>query len=184
MDREAKLHALRQIAILMNEGALLPLLSFFAGRLDKVRFVKDLTDAGVGVHLSTNMRLWPRIPFRAEIDGRQVNNPIAFIEQMALRDDDLFVRVEVGTDEAPSWLEPVLEEYAQGRRDALETSIDQIRDKIDLALDAYRTASDALDEADSEHRKYLKFVLEKAKEDMRTLNARLDELERMVGKVE
>ena len=76
----------------------------------------------------------------------------------------------------------MLESFVPDHRSALEASIEQIREKIDLALDAYRTASEGLDSADEEERTYLKFVLEKAKEDMRQLNAQLAELESKIGK--
>lgn len=181
MDRKVKLNVLRQLAMTIGDPMMAPTLSFLAGRLDQVHFVHDLEGANVAVTLSPGTRLWPRVPFRAEIDNSPVNHPIAFIERMALRDDDIFVRVEFGALDIPPWYEEALVEGAVDPRAQLEESIDQIRDKIDLALDAYRTASESFDEASEEERKYLRFVLEKAKSEMRALNAQLNDLEMKLG---
>lgn len=182
MSRAAKLNALRQIAMTAGEPSLIPILSFLAGRLDHVHFVEDVGEAEVFVHLSLNQRLWPRLPFRAQVDGANINNPIMFIDIVALRDVDVYVRLDLGLGEPPQWYTDVLETIVPDHRSALEASIDQIREKIDLALDAYRTATEGLDTAGEEERAYLKFVVEKAKADMRALNSQLSELESKIGK--
>ena len=184
MDRSAKLNALRQIAMTFAEGPLIPVLSFFAGRLDGIRFVRETEGAAVSVYLSSNMRLWPHIPFRAVIDGTPVNNPIAFIEKMALRDDPIYIHVEFGAGGVPKWYRDVLEEGVVDERLRMETRIEEIRRKIDLALDAYRTANDVAHTADEEEQKYLRFVLNKAKDEMRELNQKLNELETLLGRRE
>src|SRR5690606_36038445 len=109
MDRPAKLNALRQIAMTFAEGPLIPVLSFFAGRLDGIRFVEETEGAAVSVHLSSNKRLWPHIPFRATVDGEPVNNPIAFIDKVSLRDDPIYVRVDFGVTGIPKWYQDVVE---------------------------------------------------------------------------
>ena len=184
MDRKAKLNVLRHLAMSMGDPMMAPLLSFFAGRLDRVHFVSDLEGAGVAVTLSPGARLWPRVPFRAEIDGHPVPHPIAFIEQMALRDDQTYIKVDFGVQEAPPWYRQVVRDAVMDPRHQLEESIDQIRSKIDLALDAYRTANEALEKATEEERKYLRFVLDKAKSEMRELNMQLNSLEMKLGRVE
>lgn len=181
-SRAAKLNALRQIAMTAGEPGLVPVLAFLAGRLDHVHFVEDVGQADVSIHISLNQRLWPRLPFRAQVDGAAIHNPIMFIDIVALKNVDVYVRVDLGMNEPPQWYTDVLESFVPDHRSALEASIEQIREKIDLALDAYRTASEGLDSADEEERTYLKFVLEKAKEDMRQLNAQLAELESKIGK--
>ncbi len=181
MDRKVKLNVLRQLAMSMGDQMMVPILSFLAGRLDHVHFVRELEGATVAVTLSPGARLWPRVPFRAEIDGESVNHPVAFIEKLALRDDDILIRVEFGALEAPQWyLDAVADDVVDPRRH-LEESIDQLRSKIDFALDAYRTANEAFADADDDERKYLRFVLDKAKTEMRTLNAQLNELEMKLG---
>lgn len=184
MGRSAKLNALRHIAMTMGDGTLIPVLSFLAGRLDRVHFVRDLEGADVWIHLSGSMRLWPRTPFRASIDGAAIHNPITFIDIAALRDDDVYVRVDLSSDEAPEWYRNVLEDEVQDPKARIQASIEQVRDKTNLALDAYRTASEALDAADEDQRKYLTFVLETAKEEMRALNAQLTQLENSLNRTE
>mgnify|MGYP001362140749 CR=1 FL=1 len=185
MDRQVKLNALRNVAMAMGEAAapLGPLLGFFAGRIDGVRFVKDDSDASLYVYLATASRLWPKLPFRAKIDGEAVNNPFAFIERAALRDDPIEVKVDFGVDAVPEWYEAAVERSADPR-EALHESIEQIRRKIDLALDVYRTASEARVTASEEEQAYLRFVLEKAKAEMRELNLRLTRLEEQLSGVE
>ena len=182
MNRAAKLNALRQIGMSAGEPGLIPLLAFFAGRLDRVHFVEDVGEAEVAVHLSLNQRLWPKLPFRSQVDGATITNPIMFIDIVALRDVDVYIRVDLGVVDPPEWYTDVLETFVPDHRSALEVSIEQIREKIDLALDAYRTASEGLGTTDEEGRTYLKFVVEKAKADMRALNAQLSELESKIGK--
>lgn len=184
MSRAAKLNALRQIAMTAGEPSLIPVLSFLAGRLDQVHFVEDTGEAEVSIHLSLNQRLWPRLPFRAQVDGAAIHNPIMFIDIVALRDVDVYVKVDLGVKDPPQWYTDVLETVVPGHTSALEASIEQIRQKIDLALDAYRTASDGLAEAGEEKRAYLKFVVEKAKAEMRLLNAQLSQLESKIGRIE
>lgn len=184
MSRAAKLNALRQIAMTAGEPSLIPVLSFLAGRLDQVHFVEDVGQAEVSIHLSLNQRLWPRLPFRAQVDGAVIHNPIMFIDIVALRDVDVYIRVDLGVKDPPRWYTDVLENIVPGHKSALEASIEQIREKIDLALDAYRAASDGLAAADEEKRSYLKFVVEKAKAEMRLLNAQLAELESKIGRAE
>lgn len=180
MDRAAKLTALRNIGMTIGDASVIPVLSFLAGRLDTIHFVPEVDDARVWVHFSINTRLWPRVPFRAQVDQTPVNHPIALIEWLALRDDPIHIRTDVAGD-PPEWLAAVLEEEALSPREALEASIQGIREKIDLALDAYRAANEAFPEADEEERRYLSYVLGQAKEEMKALNAQLNELERQVG---
>jgi len=184
MDRKVKLNVLRHLAMSMGDQMMVPILSFMAGRLDRIHFVRNLEGAKVAVTLAPGARLWPKVPFRAEIDGAPVPHPIAFIESLALRDDDILIRVDFPALETPKWYQDALEDDPTDPRDQLEESIDQIRAKIDLALDAYRTASEALDEATEEKRQYLRFVLEKAKTDMRALNSQLSALEMKLGLTE
>lgn len=178
MDRQVKLNALRHVAVAMGDGAapLGPLLGFFAGRIDGVRFVDEESDADLFVHLATASRLWPKVPFWAKVDGEAINNPFAFIERAALRDDLIDVRVDFGVEPAPEWYQAAVEESVDPR-EALHDSIEQIRKKIDLALDVYRTASEARLSASEEDQRYLRFVLEKAKAEMRELNHQLTRLE-------
>lgn len=168
----------------MAEGPLIPVLSFLAGRLDGIKFVEETEGAAVSVYLSSNTRLWPHLPFRAMVDGMPINNPIAFIDKVSLRDDPIYIRVDFGALGKPKWYEEIVEEGVTDPRRQMETRIDEIREKIDLALDAYRTANEAIDGASEEDQQYLRFVLSKAKEDMRTLNQKLTELETRLGRRE
>lgn len=180
MGRSAKLNALRHIAMTLGEGSLIPLLSFMAGRLDRIHFVKQLEGAKQWVHLSGNLRLWPRTPFRAQIDGADIQNPITFIDIAALRDDELFVKVDLATNHEPEWYRDVLEDEPEDPKTRLQDSMNEVREKTNLALDAYRTANEEISGAGEDEKEYLVFVLEQAKEDMRTLNAELSRLETLI----
>jgi len=116
VQRATKLNALRHIAMAAGDPGLIPVLAFLAGRLDRVHFVEDLGEAEVAVHLSLNRRLWPRTPFRSQVDGATITNPIMFIDIVALRDVDVFVRVDLGLASLPSGTRTSSSRLCQGRR--------------------------------------------------------------------
>lgn len=173
-----KLDALRHIGMAMHaDGAVLPLLAFFAGRLDRVHFVSDLEGARVAVQLAVSPRIWPRVPFRGTIDGVTITHPLAFIERCALRDDDIYVQVTFGGGMAPEWYQNVVEEGVADQRHYVEAAMEKVRQEIDTALDLYRTANEAMESAEGEELRYLQFALRKAQEDIRYLSGRLREME-------
>lgn len=178
MDREEKLQALRHIGMTMQaDVVVVSVLSFLAGRLDRVHFVADVEGASIAAYFSLHSRLWPRVPFRAEIDGTPVSHPLAFIERAALRDEDVYVQVDFAGSDPPEWYKAVLEESVQDARQYIEASMARVRSQIDMALDVYRTANDALVQADEEKQAYLRFALQRARDDIKSLSSRLQELE-------
>lgn len=186
MDRAQKLAALRHVGMAMQgDPAVISLLAFFAGRLDRVHFVSDLEGAGYAVTLSVSPRIWPRIPFRATIEGMPVPHPLAFIERAALDDEDIYVKVDFGAAEPPEWYRAVMETEVQDPRQYVEAAMRRVRQEIDLALDVYRTASEALEAnpGDEEHREYLRFALRNAREEIRTLSGRLEKMEAQLGQI-
>lgn len=184
MDRGKKLAALRHLGIAMQaDGHILPLLAFFAGRLDRIHFVSRLDGANLAVNLSVSPRIWPRVPFRALIDGAPVAYPLAFIERAALRDDDIYIKVDFGTLEPPQWYRDVLQEEVADPRSYVEEAIRRVRQEIDLALDVYRTASEALESASEGEREFLRFALRNAREEIRTLSSQLESMENQLERI-
>lgn len=184
MGRAQKLSALRHIAVAMQaDGALVPLFAFLAGRLDQVHFVTDLEGANLAIHLSVAPRVWPRVPVRITIDGAAVHHPLAFIERAALRDDDIYVRVDFGVVDPPEWYQDVLEGGVQDPRHYVEAAIQRVRQEIDLALDVYRTASEMMASTNDEDREYLRFALQKAQGDIRALSGRLQAMEEELERI-
>lgn len=185
MERADKLAALRHLGMAMQaEGAVLPVLAFLAGRLDRVHFVNDLEGASLAVQLSVAPRIWPRVPFRATVDGTPVHHPLAFIERAALRDDDVYVRADFGAAEPPPWYRAVLQEGVEDPRHYVEVAMQRVRQEIDMALDVYRTANELMDSADEEDRAYLRFALEKAQADIRALSSRLEMMQMQLSRTE
>ncbi len=182
VDRQKKLDALRRIAMMMRaEGPLLVLFGFLAGVLDRLTFVRDLDGATAAVHLSLDSRIWPRLPFRGQIDGKPVPHPIAFVDMMAVRDDDLYVRVDFPLGTEPGWYRELCQDGVKDRRTRLEEAVAKVRQRIDLALDVYRTAKPMLESASDEERQQLQFVVQTAREEIQSLSRQLSELEAQLG---
>lgn len=182
VDRQAKLEALRRIAMAMRpDGPLLVLFGFLAGAADRMEFVRDLEGAAVSVQLSLDSRVWPRVPFRGHVDGQMVLHPIAFVDLVALRDDEIYVRVDFPWGHEPEWYRQAASDGVKSRRQRLEEAVASLRRRIDFALDVYRTARPLLEQSTQEERRRLQFVLETARQEIQTLSRQLSELEAQMG---
>ena len=178
MDRARKLEVLRRVAMVLRpEGPLLVLFGFLAGRLDRVHFVRSLEGAGVAIQLSADSRIWPRVPFRGRVGEETVLNPIAFVDLVATRDDDLYVRVDFPYGDEPGWYREVAQDAPQDWRASLEEATLRVRERIDFALDAYRAAAPLVEKATGEERRRLQFVLETARTEIQGLSRQLSELQ-------
>lgn len=185
VDRQTKLETLRRIAMILRpDGPLLVLFGFLAGVLDRLEFVRDLEGAPVAVQLSLDSRVWPRVPFRGHINGEMVLNPIAFVDLAALRDDEVYVRADFPWGHEPDWYRQVASEAVKGRRQRLEEAVAALRERIDFALDVYRTAKPLLESSTEEERRRLQFVLQTARQEIQTLSRQLSELEAQLGRRE
>ncbi len=183
MDRQTRLDVLRRVAMMLRpEGPLLVLFGFLAGRIERVIYVRRLDEAPVGVHLSADSRIWPRIPFRARVDGETILNPIAFVDLMALRDDDIYVRVDFPWGEEPPWYREAAQDGAQDRRTVLEQAASRVKERIDFALDVYRVAAPLVQGASEEERRRLQFVLETARSEIQSLSRQLSELQALLAR--
>ncbi|HEY8425492.1 MAG TPA: hypothetical protein VIK73_05705 [Limnochordales bacterium] len=178
VDRQAKLEALRRIAMMLRpDGPMLVLFGFLAGAVDRLEFVKDLEGAAVGVQLSLDSRVWPRVPFRGHVDGQVILHPIAFVDLVAGRDDEVYVRVDFPWGHEPGWYGEVAADGVKSRRQRLEEAVASLRRRIDFALDVYRTARPLLDNSTEEERRRLQFVLQTARQEIQSLSRQLSELE-------
>lgn len=178
MDRTRKLEVLRRIAMVLRpEGPLLVLFGFLAGRLERLFFVRSLEGATVAVHLSADSRIWPRVPFRGRVGDDQILHPIAFVDLVATRDDDIYVKVDFPYSGEPDWYREVLTDVPQDWRATLEQATLRVRERIDFALDVYRTAAPLVEKATGEERKRLQFVIETARAEIQGLSRQLSELQ-------
>lgn len=184
MERQKKLDALRRIAMIMRpDGALLVLFGFLAGCLDRVEFVRDLEGASTAVQLSLDSRVWPRVPFRGHINGEMILNPIAFVDLAALRDDAVYVRTDFPWGQEPEWYRAVAHDAVKGRRALLEEAVARLRQRIDFALDVYRTARPLLEHSSEEEHRRLQFVVQTARQEIQALSRQLAELEAELGEL-
>ena len=178
MDRARKLEVLRRVAMVLRpEGPLLVLFGFLAGRLDRVHFVRSLEGASTAVHLSVDSRIWPRVPFRGRVGDEQILHPIAFVDLVAPRDDDIYVKVDFPYGEEPGWYREVVFDAPQDWRATLEQATMRVRERIDFALDVYRAAAPLVEKATGEERKRLQFVIETARAEIQGLSRQLSELQ-------
>ncbi|WP_324717025.1 hypothetical protein U7230_01730 [Carboxydochorda subterranea] len=176
--RQEKLEALRHVAMLMRpDGPLLVLFGFLAGRIDQVEFVRNLEGVAVAVQLSLDGRIWPRVPFRGRVQEEPILNPVAFVDLVALRDDEIYVRVDFPWGQEPEWYARVAQDSAVDRKERLAGAIERIRQRIDFALDVYRTAQPLIAGSSEEERRRLQFVVQTARDEIQALSRQLSELE-------
>jgi hypothetical protein len=182
IDRRAKWIAIRNYAASapMDVGRV-AILSFLAGRLDQVHFVRDLEGARVALRLTNPRRLVvPGPPFQAVVDGVPVPNPMLFIAAMAERDDAIYVRLDFDGAEEADWYQAVLEEGAGRAGRAAEEDprwrIDLLRERVNHALDVYRECRRLLDEGHPEREAELRFFLDMARTEMADLSREIREL--------
>lgn len=180
MERQReKVVALMHLArMLPNHPALMMLIGFLAGRLDRVRFVARLEDAdpaGVRVLITTpHARIWTGRWFRGWIGQAEVPEPGTLISALVDRDADIHLALDVGP--RPAWLEAVIApaptEEPEDPRDRLE----ELRQRVDQVLDIYNECRRQLDQGDRERERELRFFLDLARREVEELGREIQRI--------
>ena len=157
------------------------LLGFLAGRLDRLHFVRSLEGAPVAVRLAAGRRrLWPGSPFEATVRGVPVPAPGLFVAALCDSDDDICVQIELDDLAELVWFRDLLvDAYADlrgGPQRRLDESIDQVRGRIDDALDIYRECRRVLEDEPGEREGHLRFFLKMAESEIEGLSRQLTTL--------
>ncbi|MBE3589902.1 MAG: hypothetical protein IMW98_03630 [Firmicutes bacterium] len=181
-SRRDKLNAILQLALRVPpDPALHLLLGFFAGNLERVHFVRSLEGAEVAVRLAFGRRqVWPSSPFQAVVRNVPVPLPAALISALAETDDPIAVQVELDGIEGAVWYRKVLhEDLAEATvppRERAKEAMEELRARIDRALDVYRECRDLMERGDPDRKKELEFFMNLAREEIGALSAELERL--------
>ena len=162
----------------VQDAGRIALLSFLAGRLDRVTFVRSLEHSKIGVRMSTRrFGLWPRISYEGFVRDVQMPDPFLFIAAMADSDEIIDVLLEFDGADQAEWFQKVLVDTAADRRTQPEERKANLRNQIDRMLDIYSEIQQQLKEGAGEREKDLKRFLEMAKQDMARLNREIERIE-------
>lgn len=163
---------------LPKHPALMMLIGYLCANLDRLRIVPAgmlPANAEVRIEITTpHARIWTGRWFRAWLGTAEVPDPVILISALTQRDDDIYLAIDYGAH-VPKWLEEVLDQAANEPttpRDRLE----DLRNRVDHALDVYNECRRLLDEGDKEREKELRYLLETAKAEIQKLSQEIERL--------
>ncbi|MDI3270550.1 MAG: hypothetical protein QJR00_07570 [Bacillota bacterium] len=152
------------------------LMGFLLGRLPDVHLVTSLEGAANAVHLRLGPgTLWPHPWFSGWVGGSPLPHPTLFVAAMAQRAEPIVLKIEglnLPQREAVAHLIfPDLASALTPPEVALKTRVEELRQRIDQALDIYRE----LQKKDP-HKEDLEFFRKMAQEEIKRLSQELKEL--------
>lgn len=178
-ERRRKFLALMHLAeLLPRHPALMVLIGFFIGRLDRVYLTLPQTlpkAAEVRIFITTpRAAIWTGRWFRGWIGEAAVPDPSIMVSALTERDVDLYVAVDFGA-QVPSWFEEAL--YTPTVADGSPaTQLEELRQRVDHALDVYNECRKMLSQPDEQRERELRFLLELARQEVQQLGAELGRL--------
>lgn len=185
-----KIRVLQHVAIEAYPDAMLVyLFGLLMGAVDRVHFVRDLEGAPVAIQVNVGRsRVWPTAPWQATIGGMAFPDPLTFASALAQRDDVICVRLAFdGSEQDEQFQSVVVDSYADiaaGRTAGVvesEERIDDLKDRIDHALDIYNETRRLMAEGDPERQAELEGFQRIAQEELRACTRRLRALELLMA---
>lgn len=186
-----KLRALLQFAAMVQGSpALVLLLGFLAGQIDRVHFVSDLGGAPVAIRLSSGRRrIWPSPPFEATLRGVNVPDPVTLVSALSGNQDPICLSIEFEGAQSEAWYQnlvvPRYIDVAAGRtaeHRAAEHRLEDLRRQIDHALDVYNECRRLLEEGDPAREAELQIFKEMAERELKECSEQLARLESTLQK--
>ena len=180
MERQReKMVALMNLSrMLPQHPALMMLLGFLAARLERLHFVPVLDEAdptGTRVLLTTTQaRLWTGRWFRGWLGTTEIPDPLVLISALAERDTDIYLAVDIRP--RPDWLEAVLAPVHPEEQPDARSQLDDLRERIDRALDIYNECRRQLRDGAGQRQQELEFLLELARREMEELGRQVGQL--------
>ncbi|ADU51307.1 hypothetical protein Tmar_1194 [Thermaerobacter marianensis DSM 12885] len=180
MERQReKMVALMHISrMLPQHPGLFMLLGFLAARLDRLHFVAtpdDADPAGARILLATpHARIWTGRWFRSWVGSAEVPDPVILISVLAERDTDIYLALDIGP--RPAWLEAVLAPAEPASPPDPRERLDELRARVDQALDIYNECRRQLEQGDPQRRQELEFFLDLARREVEELGRELQRL--------
>ena len=172
--------ALMQLAErLPKHPALMLLIGFLAARLPRVHFTLPSLlpeDAEVRVAITTpQARIWTGRWFRAWLGQAAVPDPVVLVSALTERDVDIYLSVDFGPA-VPEWYEAAVSGALAPVEQAPTDRLEDLRRRVDHALDIYNECRRMLEAGDAEREKELQFLLELARQEVEALGAELRRL--------
>lgn len=180
--RRDKLNALLQFgARVADEPMLQLLIGFLAGHAERVHFVRSLEGAEVAVRIALGRRaVWPAQGFHATVRGVPVPVPVALVSVLAETDDPIALQLVFDGMEGALWLQKVLRDdiadATRSPRVRARESMEELRERIDRALDVYRECRNLLEAGDAAREPELAFFLDLARREIGSLSQELERL--------
>lgn len=185
-----KIRVLQHLAIEAYPDAMLVyLFGLLMGAIDRVHFVRDLDGAPVGIQVNMGRaRVWPTSPWQATISGMTFPDPLTLASALAQRDDPICVRLAFdGSENNEDFQEALVDNYADvaaGRTAGVvrtDERIDDLKDRIDRALDIYNECRRLMDDGDPERQAELQAFQRMAQEELQACTRELRALEMLVA---
>lgn len=185
-----KIRILQKVAVEAYPDAMLVyLFGLLMGSVERVHFVRDLEGAPVAVQANVGRtRVWPTLPWQATIGGMSFPDPLTFASALAQRTDPICVRLTFDGSENDEDLQSiVVDSYADvaaGRTAGVveaEERIDDLKERIDRALDIYNETRRLMADGDPERQTELEAYQRIAQEELQACTRQLRTLEMHVA---
>lgn len=185
-----KVRVLQRLSIAAYPDAMLVYLcGLLMGSVQRVFFVRDLEGAPVSIQINMGRaRVWPTPPWQATIGGMSFPDPLTLASALAQRDDPICVKVAFdGSDEDEDFQEVLVNDYSDivaGRTAGVQQAegrMDELRSRIDRALDIYNECRRLMEEGGTDRQAELAAFQQMAQEELQACTRELRALEMQVA---
>lgn len=185
-----KVRVLQQLSIAAYPDAMLVYLcGLLMGAVHRVHFVRDMAGAPVGIQINMGRaRVWPTPPWQATIGGMSFPDPLTLAAALAQRDDPICVRLVFdGSEENEDFQQVLVNDYSDivaGRTAGVQQAegrMDDLRNRIDRALDIYNECRRLMEEGNPERQAELEAFQKMAQEELQACTRELRSLELQVS---
>lgn len=185
-ETRRKVRVLQQLAVDAYPDAMLVyILGLLMGAVDRVHFVRDLDGAPIALQVNIGRaRVWPMPSWQATVGGMTFPDPLTLAAAIAQQDDPICVRLTFdGSESDEEFQEIVVDEYADiaaGQTAGVQLAqggMDDLRDRIDRALDIYNECRRLLENSDGGRQAELETFQRMAQEELQACTRELKQLE-------
>lgn len=184
-----KVRVLQRLSIAAYPDAMLVYLcGLLMGAVHRVHFVRDLTGAPIAVQINMGRaRVWPTPPWQASVGGMDFPDPLTLASALARRSEPICVKASFdGAEEDEEFQRVLVDSYADvvaGRTAGVvqaESRMEDLRSRIDRALDIYNEVRRLMEEGDEARRAELAVFQKMAQEELQACTRELRALELQV----
>lgn len=189
-EMQQKVRVLQRLSIAAYPDAMLVYLcGLLMGSVQRVFFVRDLEGAPVGIQINMGRaRVWPTPPWQATIGGMSFPDPLTLASALAQREDPICVKLAFdGSDEDEDFQQALVNDYSDivsGRTAGVQQAegrMDELKSRIDRALDIYNECRRLMEEGSPERQAELAAFQKMAQEELQACTRELRALEMQVA---